>query len=425
MFRLATLHDYGILDLLSTPQLDRITRVTAQVMRSDLSSLSLVDAERQWLKGAHGRVPDNAESREVSFCAHGLDSDDMLLVPDATLDPRFADNPLVLCGAVRSYFGAPVIAPNGMRLGMLCAASPHTARLPDADQLAALRDLAAMAMYEIETTRVRRGAVEWLQDAAGAAQRRNETRERLERAQRSRNEFLTTLSHELRTPLHGIIGYAGLIAQSQPDDRDVQAYAGEVAAAGQRLSGVVDELLMLVRAPGTSGLIDWQRVDLRALTEKSIRLVSGYAFKRKIRLTVRWTHDAVFATADAARLTQVMLQVLTNAIRASDEGGEVAIVLSIEGADWATATVANRGAAMTAVEIARAMTPLGQPCSEGGEGTGLGLPIARMLMERQHGALEMSSDPGLGTVVRLRLPGGRRPGDQVGLDQPAETAFGV
>jgi len=117
--RLAALRALNLLDTPAEPRFDRLARIAQRHFGVDIALVSLIDTERQWFKSRQGL--DVCEThRDVSFCGHAILKEEVLCIPDALEDPRFADNPLVT-GAphIRFYAGAPVHAPNGQRIGTL------------------------------------------------------------------------------------------------------------------------------------------------------------------------------------------------------------------------------------------------------------------------------------------------------------------
>jgi diguanylate cyclase (GGDEF)-like protein/PAS domain S-box-containing protein len=139
------------LDLLDSPPeelFDRLTRLAATLLDVPMALLSVLDRDRQFFKSAHG-LPVRETPREVSFCGHALTQDEPLVVPDAALDPRFMDNPLV-CGMpyIRFYAGVQLHSTNGLVLGTLCALDTRPRQLRP-EQLRALQDVAAIAQREI------------------------------------------------------------------------------------------------------------------------------------------------------------------------------------------------------------------------------------------------------------------------------------
>ncbi|NVN52809.1 diguanylate cyclase [Mycolicibacterium hippocampi] len=118
--RLAALDSFGILDTPPEKAFDDLTSLAAHVCGVPMSAVSLVDAERQWFKARHG-VDATETSRELSFCAHALQSPELLEIPDTTQDSRFADHPMVIGDPLlRFYAGAPLITADGHALGALC-----------------------------------------------------------------------------------------------------------------------------------------------------------------------------------------------------------------------------------------------------------------------------------------------------------------
>ncbi|HEX7577380.1 MAG TPA: GAF domain-containing protein, partial [Verrucomicrobiae bacterium] len=118
--RLNTLRGYQILDTHPEDRFDDLTRLAASICRTPISLISLVDEDRQWFKSKIG-VDMCETSREEAFCAHAIMSPELLVVPDASHDPRFAANPLVRGKLhIRFYAGAPLTAPNGHHIGALC-----------------------------------------------------------------------------------------------------------------------------------------------------------------------------------------------------------------------------------------------------------------------------------------------------------------
>lgn len=146
--RLAALHALLILDTPPEQRFDRIAAFAAAEFDVPIVLLTLLDAERQWFKARVGLALCET-GRDISFCGHAILQPDILVVPDALEDPRFADNPLVT-GAphIRFYAGAPLQMADGMRLGTLCLIDrrPRTLDALELGILATLRDLAVMEL---------------------------------------------------------------------------------------------------------------------------------------------------------------------------------------------------------------------------------------------------------------------------------------
>ena len=173
--RLAALADYNVLDTVPEAAYDDITQLVSDICDVPIAAVSLIDDDRQWFKSSIG-LDVSETHRDEAFCAHAILGPDVLVVPDATDDERFADNPLVTGDLkIRFYAGAPLVTPEGERLGTLCIIDHIERELSD-EQTTALRVLARQVMAQLELRRL-------LSEQA-------QTRQRLEEA----NGRLTTAS---------------------------------------------------------------------------------------------------------------------------------------------------------------------------------------------------------------------------------------
>ncbi|MDN6855836.1 sensor domain-containing diguanylate cyclase [Pseudomonas sp. CAN2814] len=142
--RQQTLDEMNLLDTPAEHYLDTLVQLTQDLVKVDTVLISLIDQDRQWFKARVG-LDASETQRDVSFCGYAILGEDTLLVPDATLDQRFADNPLVLGPPhIRFYAGRPLRAGNGQAIGTLCMVDPRP-RIMTEEQQANFRDLATLA----------------------------------------------------------------------------------------------------------------------------------------------------------------------------------------------------------------------------------------------------------------------------------------
>ncbi len=150
--RLKALHDFGILDTLPEQSFDDIRRLASEICNTPVALVSFIDGERQWFKSKQGIGLDETP-RDIAFCAHTILETDLLVVPDASQDRRFADNPLVRdTPAIRFYAGAPLVTAGGEALGTLCVID-MVRRTLTPDQEDSLRALSRQVMAQLELRR--------------------------------------------------------------------------------------------------------------------------------------------------------------------------------------------------------------------------------------------------------------------------------
>ena len=192
MQRLLALRRYEVLDTLAEQAYDDITQLAAYVAETPIALVSLVDEQRQWFKSKVG-VTVAETSRDVAFCAHAiLVPDDPLVVPDATRDRRFADNPLVTGElGVRFYMGVPLVTPDGYAIGTLCVVD-RKPREPTPRQVELMKALARQVVTQLELNK-------HILDVEKAVIEREEYTEQLERYQAELEEANIELQEAGRT----------------------------------------------------------------------------------------------------------------------------------------------------------------------------------------------------------------------------------
>lgn len=190
--RLKALHRYGVLDTLAEQAYDDITKLAAHISETPIALVSLVDENRQWFKSKVG-IAATETPRDVAFCAHAiLTPDEPLIVPDATADERFADNPLVTGDlGVRFYLGVPLVTPDGFAIGTLCVID-RKPRQPTPRQVELMEALARQVVTQLELNR-------HITDVEQAANDREEYLAQLERYQHELEDANTELREAGRT----------------------------------------------------------------------------------------------------------------------------------------------------------------------------------------------------------------------------------
>ncbi|SHN46628.1 GAF domain-containing sensor histidine kinase [Cryptosporangium aurantiacum] len=386
--RLAALHSYQLLDRPRPAVLDNLTGLAAALFDTPMSAVSLIDRDRQWFAGKTGLAGDQM-SRAVSFCAHTLPDQSLVVVPDARRDDRFAEFPTVL-GAphVRFYAGAPIVDEDGYALGAVCVIDDRPRDTTDRllDQLTALAGQAAGHFALIRSRLLLAG----LGDELARAEQREE-------------DLVATISHELRTPVASIQGYLELVAD---DPALADRFAEPIRRNGDRLVAMVDHLLAGTRPVPTLPAPVRAPVDLRAVAEAAIRGCTDLAASRDVPIVLD-APVAVPADADAVRLADATGQLVRNAVLFSPPGATVTVRVQRCDDGRPQLRVLDHGAGIPAGEAPY----LFDRFSRGRHardyavpGVGLGLSIARQWVEAHGGELCYEPAPGGGSIFVLTLP---------------------
>ncbi len=239
--------------------------------------------------------------------------------------------------------------------------------------------------------------------------RRNQERliaakEVAEAANRSKSAFLANMSHELRTPLNAIIGFSGMINASMfgPLDDKYVEYADIIGASGRHLLAIINDILDLAKADADKLSLVEEQVDLAEVVGLGSKIVQDIARQARIDFASEIAEPLPQVIGDSAKLTQILVNLLTNAIKFSDPGGRVRLKVQQAADQGVTFCVEDTGIGMSADEIAIALQPFGQidaGLTRKHDGVGLGLPLTKRLIELHGGAMEIESKPGKGTVV--------------------------
>jgi signal transduction histidine kinase len=228
----------------------------------------------------------------------------------------------------------------------------------------------------------------------------------LELATRNKSEFLANMSHELRTPLNAIIGFSELLLEKAFGDlTERQAeYVADILSSGKHQLAVINDVLDLSKVE--SGRLDLERssFSLAAAVSDAVTFVRARATQRGIALSAQLDPDLGDIDGDQRKVKQVLVNLLSNAVKFTPDGGRVAVVASRTNGE-VTIAVSDTGAGMSTDDLGLIFREFGQTASaRGHEGTGLGLALAKRLIELHGGRISTQSEPGHGSTFTFTLP---------------------
>jgi PAS domain S-box-containing protein len=508
--RLEALRELRVLDTPPEERFDRIARLAARVFGAPIAMVSLVDAERQWMKACVG-FSGSEMPRETGVCGHTILGDGPLVVTDLGADPRFAGNPLVTGGpGLRFYAGEPLSAPSGHKVGTLCVLGREP-RDADATELGLLSDLARLAEAELANVELARalaaqseneellrtilvGTVEgivgldrdgriffvnkaaermlgwsqeqmvgeqahglyhhshadgspfpwlecpirraithaevvhlddvfWRRDGAsfpcesltaplrrdgeviGAVSSFINVSERRE-VDRMKDEFASVVGHELRTPLTSIRASLGLLGGGVLGELgpDAAGLLDTAVANADRLERLIDDILDLERLEAGVAPLEPSPQSVGELIRDATAVIAAMAAMAGVNIHAEAASGEVLADRD--RIVQALTNLLGNAIKFSPRGGNVTLSARRDG-DEVVLCVADEGRGIPPERHAAIFERFEQVDASDARargGTGLGLTIARRIVEAHGGRIWVTSAPGEGSQFAFTLP---------------------
>jgi signal transduction histidine kinase len=236
---------------------------------------------------------------------------------------------------------------------------------------------------------------------------------RAEQASQAKTRFLATMSHELRTPLNAIVGFSALLQNETfgaLGDPRYREFVQDIKDGGEHLLRIINDILDIAKIETGSAVLREQAIDAAALLEDCLHMMQPVAEKAGIALHHAVTPETLRLHADRTKLKQILLNLLSNAIKFTPAGGKADLDASIAKDGSVTFAIADNGIGMRAEDISAALAIFSQidnPLTRSRQGTGLGLPLSKMLAELHGGSLDIDSTPGEGTVVTVHLPANR------------------
>ena len=256
------------------------------------------------------------------------------------------------------------------------------------------------------------GVLAIIEDVTDRVVRENELKAAIGAAQmasKAKSDFLASMSHELRTPLSAMIGYSELLSSeiSGPLSATQHDHVSRLQLCARHLLGIVEEILSFARIDAGREEVRVEEVDIVGLTEEAVAVLMPSAEKKGLALTVELPTCPVVVTTDAVKLRQVLINLLGNAVKFTDQGAVNLSLVCPEGASTVEFRIEDTGPGIAAEDLTRifeAFTQVDQSRKRAKGGTGLGLPVSRHLAEMLGGVVSVDSHVGVGSVFSLILP---------------------
>ncbi|WP_231956910.1 MULTISPECIES: GAF domain-containing sensor histidine kinase [unclassified Actinoplanes] len=386
--RVAAVRSYQLLDAPRPVVLDELTRLAGSVFETSMSTVTLVEADRQWFAGSTG-MPSSGGPLGSSFCGVVVDQRMPLVVADALTHPVFRSwENVVGAPHIRFYAGVPLVDEDGFTLGTMCVLDDRPRDTADR-RLDMLHTMAGQAAGHLSGVRNRMLLAE--------------VGDELSRAISREEDFVATVSHELRTPVTTIQGYLELLV----DNEELAPYRRMIEPIqrnGERLVRMVDHLLAGTRPVGTPLPLLRAQTDLVTVAEAAMAACRPQAAQRDVSLVLEVAGGAgpFPVPGDFTRLSQAAEHLIRNGVLFSPPGSTVRVL-----ADEFGLSVADAGAGIPADELPHVAERFfrGRFAREQAvPGVGLGLAITQRILRAHEGTLTVMSDgSGMGTTTRMTV----------------------
>ena len=400
--RLASLERYAVMDTPNEVAFERMVRLVSRIFEVPVAMVTFIDRDRQWFKACIG-TDLRENTRALSFCSYTILTDGVMVVPDALLDERFRDNPIVLRLGVRFYAGAPLRTSDGHNIGTLCIYDfkPRPDLTPA--QRETITDLAASVIDDLESRLSAQRATQAEQALAVVNVELEGRLKQLQTLNLAQQRFVADASHELRTPLTLIQGNIEVVLRHPDLDIAERTLALTEATRGtERLGRLVSDMLHLVRN-NVPQLETHDRLDFAQLVRSSLEESRPLARDHALTTSITSTGHLV---GHADRLRQLVMILIDNACKYTPAAGRVSVT-TIDADHEIELRVEDTGVGIGEHELERVFERFYRSRTasrDGSSGTGLGLPIARAIAEAHGGRIWMESALGQGSRAIVRLP---------------------
>mgnify|MGYP003627209617 FL=1 len=238
-----------------------------------------------------------------------------------------------------------------------------------------------------------------------------DARDKAELANASKSEFLANMSHELRTPLNAIIGFSEIINDElfgPLENEQYKEYVGDIHSSSRHLLSLINDILDLSKIEANRFELDDDELDLASLFDSCASMIRHRAAENMVSFEVSVAPGMPLVIADKRAMRQMVLNLVSNAVKFTPEKGTVRLSAFVEPDGWVVLQVSDTGIGIAKDDMSKALEPFRQISTDetvySAEGTGLGLPLTVALARLHDATFVINSVPGEGTTITLRLP---------------------
>jgi signal transduction histidine kinase len=383
------------------PVFETIAENSLRLCDAAFSSVFRFDGQLIHLEALRNVAPDGVTAIREAFpmplsragaSARAILTRRIVHIPDVREDPEYGLQELAQAAAYRSMLSVPMLR-DGQPIGTITVGAARAVPFPD-KQVALLQTFADQAVIAVENVRL----FTEIQDKT----------EQLEIANRHKSEFLANMSHELRTPLNAVIGFSEVLLERMFGEvnEKQEEYLQDILSSGKHLLSLINDILDLSKIEAGRMELEALPFDLPAALDNALTLIKERAARNSITLGVNVDPRIGEVVADERKVKQVLLNLLSNAVKFTPEGGTITMSAVLNGGTVEIA-VADTGIGIAPEDQATVFEEfrqVGTDYARKREGTGLGLALARRLVELHGGALTLQSELGKGSTFTFTIP---------------------
>jgi signal transduction histidine kinase len=385
--RQKSIERYQILDTDEEESFDNLTSLMANICETPISLVSLLDHDRNFLK-SHFGIPFNEDPRERSFCGHTiLEEDGVLIVPDATLDNRFHDNPLVTEMGVRFYAGSALVDTDGIRIGALCVFGTEP-KILSTHQEQALSQLSKQVMILMQGRLLNSQLLE--------------TEKELQERYQELEKFAEATSHDLRSPLSSIIGLVEILKLSaiKKLTKEEQSYIDLIKVSAGSLSNYISGLLSFYKSA-------------QLLKDELSQTIPETWFKELLSVFSDPENKVILHTTikslnlNKGAISQILMNLISNGLKYNESETPTVNVSITENKARYCFEVVDNGIGIPSArqhKIFELFEASQTADRNGNKGTGIGLATVKKLIDKLEGTINITSIKDEGSTFTCIIP---------------------